>query len=91
MKNLALLLFLFIASFVFSQQVEYVDFKTAKADLKIKPLGREVAGTIIYEFDVIKDIDSIYIDANDFIHIEALFNEKIYHDYNRITYEFCSW
>ncbi|GAA4898308.1 M1 family metallopeptidase [Flaviramulus aquimarinus] len=82
MKNLMLLLFLCISSFVFAQQTEYVDFKTAKADLKIMPFGKEIKGTVIYEFEILKDIDSIFIDANNFIHLEALFSEKIYHDYN---------
>lgn len=61
------LLFLFFFNFVFfgiSQQTECIDFKTAKADIRFNDLTSEdVEGTITYEFEVIKDIDSLYLDA----------------------------
>ncbi|MEP1486903.1 MAG: M1 family metallopeptidase [Algibacter sp.] len=82
MKNVFLFLFLFSISIGVSQQVEFVDFKSGKADLSFKPNGKEVGGHITYTFDILKDIDSVYIDAKNFIHIEYLFNENIYHEYD---------
>ena len=64
MKNIVLVLFLFTASLGFSQQAEYVDFKTAKAHIVFGDLSKkEVTGTITYEFEILKAVDSIFIDA----------------------------
>lgn len=61
MKNIWLLLSFSV--FGFAQQVDYVDFKHANVDISIDPEDKQVSGSVIYEFEVIKDIDSIYIDA----------------------------
>ncbi|MDD7887676.1 M1 family metallopeptidase [Flavivirga sp. 57AJ16] len=67
MKLKLLPFFLCIVSIVASQQMDYVDFKTAKADIAFgNLLEKEVLGTVSYEFEIIKDIDSIYIDAKAF-------------------------
>ena len=45
--------FLFIISFGFSQQVDYVDFKTGKANISFGDLTKkEVSGTISYTFEI---------------------------------------
>lgn len=75
------LFFIFFFNFVFlgiSQQTEFVDFKKAKADIVFGDLSKkEVAGIISYEFEILKDIDSIFIDANNFQEIEYILNGNI--------------
>jgi aminopeptidase N len=47
-----------------AQQADYVDFKRAKADIIFSDLReKEVSGTVTYEFEILKDTDSIYLDA----------------------------
>lgn len=49
--------------FLFSQQVDYVNFKKADANIQINPFEKEVSGTITYTFEILKNTDSIFIDA----------------------------
>jgi aminopeptidase N len=64
MKLISLYLFLFISILSYSQQVDFVDFKTAKANINFNDLiKKELVGTVSYEFEILKDIDSVYIDA----------------------------
>ncbi|TGV04049.1 M1 family metallopeptidase [Flavivirga rizhaonensis] len=77
MKYLFFILLLFIGFFSESQQVGYVDFKMAKVDVIFGDLlKREISGAILYEFKVLKDIDSIYIDARSFEEIEYILDGK---------------
>ncbi len=67
MKNLALLFFLFVTCFISSQQADYVDFKRAKVELVFKDLSKkEIKGLVTYEFEILKDSDSIFVDARNF-------------------------
>ncbi|WP_223548502.1 M1 family metallopeptidase [Aestuariivivens sp. NBU2969] len=49
----------------FAQQTEYVDFKTAKADIGFDVSQNKVYGEVSYVFNILNDIDSIYLDAVD--------------------------
>tara|TARA_R110002050_G_scaffold24083_3_gene64350 strand:+ start:133027 stop:134982 length:1956 start_codon:yes stop_codon:yes gene_type:complete len=78
-----ILFFLFITCFGFSQQTEYVDFKTAKADIVFGDLTqKEVSGIISYEFKILKDVDSVFIDAINFNEIryklDGQFEDSLY-------------
>lgn len=70
------------ANALLAQQTNYVDFKTAKAKITINSKEKQVGGHITYTLEILKDIDSIYLDAQNFKHIEALLDEQIYHNYN---------
>jgi len=75
--KLALLFLFFIGSYGFSQQTDYVDFKTAKAEIVFGDLKKkEVRGLISYEFEILKDADSIYIDAKGFSQIKYKLNNQ---------------
>lgn len=77
MKKIVVLLILIFGVFGFSQQTAYVDFKTAKVDLVFGDLiKKEVSGQVSYEFEILKDTDSIYIDARNFEQISYKLNEK---------------
>ncbi|MCF7569459.1 M1 family metallopeptidase [Sabulilitoribacter arenilitoris] len=78
MKILVLLFLLFLSFFGFSQQTEYVDFKTAEADIIFSNLvKKEIKGLIIYQFKILKNVDSIFIDANNFNEIEYILDGNI--------------
>lgn len=46
-----------------SQQTDYVDFKKLKAEIKIIPDSSKVVGYLTFNFDVLKDVDSVFIDT----------------------------
>lgn len=56
-------IFLFITSFVFAQQTQYVDFKSASGQLTLNAKEKSISGSVDYSFTVLKPIDTIKIDA----------------------------
>ncbi|WP_158851239.1 M1 family metallopeptidase [Algibacter sp. L1A34] len=81
--RLSLLVFIFIWNFSFGQQTEYVDFTTAKADILFGDLlKKEVEGKIVYQFEILKNTDSIFIDARNFKNIsyvlDSQFSDSLY-------------
>lgn len=56
-------LFLFISTFAFAQQTQFVDFKSVLGKIAINPTEKIVSGDVIYDFEVLKPIDTIKIDA----------------------------
>ncbi|WP_157206495.1 M1 family metallopeptidase [Mariniflexile maritimum] len=63
MNRFFVILSFFVASHLQAQQTDYVDFKTAKAQLSIVPEKQAVSGFIEYEFKILKPVDSVFIDA----------------------------
>ncbi len=74
------LLLLFITSEIFGQknevlnQTDVVDFKNASATISIHPERSSVEGTVEYSFDVLKETDSIFIDAENMNFSKVLLN-----------------
>ena len=58
-----LLVFLLLSTFSFAQQIQKVDFKTAKGNIVINPKEKKVFGSVRYVFTVKETIDTIKIDA----------------------------
>lgn len=56
-------IFLFLSTFSFAQQTKSVDFKTVLGNIVINPTEKTVSGTVTYDFEVIKPLDTIKIDA----------------------------
>lgn len=69
-------IFLFLTSFIFAQQTQSVDFKTAKGQLFINPKDKTIAGTITYHFNVLQPIDTIKIDAQNMQFTNVKLNDK---------------
>lgn len=67
MRYLFILFFSFSFSSAEAQQTEYVDFKTAEAEVYVDLDKEEIRGSIIYTFDVLKEVDSIYLDVKNII------------------------
>ncbi|OXG06938.1 aminopeptidase N [Flavobacterium araucananum] len=63
---------LFFTSFVFAQQTQFVDFKSVNGQLKLNAAQKLVSGTVDYQFEVLKPIDTIKIDAKnmEFSHVQ---------------------
>jgi len=90
MKALLLLVFLHINLNIYSQdnvkleQIQTVDFKTTAAEIAILPETNTVKGKMIYSLEVIKNTDSIYIDAQNMEFENVLLNgEKVNYYYNK--------
>ncbi|WP_396175837.1 M1 family metallopeptidase [Flavobacterium sp.] len=56
-------IFLFLFTFSFAQQSTKVDFKTMNATLAPNATDKSISGEVNYEFEVLKAIDTIAIDA----------------------------
>lgn len=65
-----------LGGFVFSQQTEYVDFKKGKANLYVDLEKNEVLGSVEYTFDILKETDSINIDAHNIIFDYVRINDE---------------
>ncbi len=81
MKRIILLLW-FCATSLLAQQTDYVDFKTAKAEVSLNPSVGLVYGEINYTFEVLKSIDSIYFDTKDYFHVVGFFENENYFGQN---------
>ena len=67
----------FCVSFSFAQQIEVVDFKTAKIDVSVNPYQKTIKGNVNYTFDMLQKTDSIYLDNRKGVHpITILLNNK---------------
>lgn len=63
---------LFITSFVFAQQTQFVDFKSVTGQLILNAKEKSVSGSVDYQFEVLKPLDTIKIDAKnmEFSHVQ---------------------
>ncbi|HZW62955.1 MAG TPA: M1 family metallopeptidase [Flavobacteriaceae bacterium] len=81
------MLFLYSA-ILYAQQTDVIDVKKGSARIAISPEDKTVSGLIAYKFEVLKPIDSIYIDARNMEFSVVFFNngpvETIY-DGNQLT------
>ena len=57
-------------------QINSIDFKKAEAEVRVFPKEKRVSGTIKYNFQILKSIDSFYVDARNMNFDKILLNEK---------------
>ncbi len=69
-------LFFFISTFTFAQQTQFVDFKSVLGKITINPIEKIVSGDVDYDFDVLKSIDTIKIDAQNMEFSDLKLNGK---------------
>lgn len=62
MKNI-LFFFCLGINVLMAQQAHLVDFKTAQVNVSFVPDSAKVKGNVVYEFNILKSIDSVYLDA----------------------------
>lgn len=70
-------LLLFLSTISFAQQTQFVDFKSVLGQISINPTDKSVSGLVNYEFEVLKSIDTIKIDAQNMIVSDLIMNGKI--------------
>ena len=71
-------IFLLIFSFSFAQQNSKVDFKTMNARLVPNTTDKSISGEVNYQFEVLKAIDTIAIDAIKMDFTNVKINGKTY-------------
>ena len=74
--------FLFISTFTFAQQTQFVDFKSVLGKIVINPTDKTISGDVNYDFVVLKTIDTIKIDAQNMEFSDLKLNEKSINHYN---------
>lgn len=67
---------LFISTFTFAQQSQFVDFKSVLGKIAINPVTKSISGDVDYDFMVLKPIDTIKIDAQNMEFSELKINGK---------------
>ncbi len=78
MKIKLVFILLFATLFSFSQQTDYVDFKKAEVRVDLRNLfEKRISGKVTYEFEILNDVDSIFIDAKNFESIQYTLDNKI--------------
>jgi aminopeptidase N len=75
-------LLLLISSFTFGQQTQFVDFKSVFGKINIDPETKTIYGNVTYEFQVLKPIDTLKIDAQNMIISDLKLNGKIINYFN---------
>ena len=63
MRYYLLLLFTFFSCLVSAQQTDVVDFKRAEVNITVQTEDKSIFGLVTYYFNVLKAIDSFYVDA----------------------------
>ncbi|RED27054.1 aminopeptidase N [Flavobacterium cutihirudinis] len=69
-------IFFLITSFAFAQQTQFVDFKTVSGQLTLNAKEKTVSGNVEYDFVVLKQIDTIKIDAKNMEFSNVQINNK---------------
>ncbi|MBU2946341.1 M1 family metallopeptidase [Zobellia uliginosa] len=65
MRNLFALFFFFSICSCFGQHQDKVDFIQADVFIEPIPLNKEIKGGVIYRFDILQNVDSVFLDAKD--------------------------
>ncbi|WP_426430046.1 M1 family metallopeptidase [Winogradskyella sp. HB-48] len=66
MKRILIVFLLFISVFSYAQQTDYVDFLKCEALIHFKPDSSKVYAEGKYILKILKDVDSVFLDAKDF-------------------------
>ncbi|GGF15925.1 M1 family metallopeptidase [Flavobacterium limi] len=67
---------LFFTAFIFAQQTQFVDFKSVSGQLKLNTKEKSVSGLVNYQFQVLKPVDTIKIDAKNMEFSNVTMNQK---------------
>jgi aminopeptidase N len=71
---------LLFTTFVFAQQTQFVDFKSVSGQLTVNAKEKLISGLVDYQFEVLKPIDTIKLDAKnmEFSHIQIDNKEVVF-------------
>ena len=71
-----LLLLVVSSARMFSQHQDKVDFTKAKVSIQIYPESRQITGKVTYDFEVLANVDSVFIDAQNMDFQSVRLNKK---------------
>ncbi|MGE8343930.1 MAG: M1 family aminopeptidase [Flavobacterium sp.] len=69
-------IFLLFTGFLFAQQTQYADFKSVSGQLSLNSKEKTVSGAVDFQFEVLKDCDTISLDAKNMEFSNVKINEK---------------
>ncbi|MBZ4035207.1 M1 family metallopeptidase [Flavobacterium sp. 17A] len=69
-------IFLLFTGFLFAQQTQNVDFKSVSGRLTLNSKEKTIAGAVDFQFEVLKDCDTISLDAKNMEFSNVQVNEK---------------
>jgi aminopeptidase N len=69
-------IFLLFTSFLFAQQTQYVDFKSVSGKLSFNTKDKLISGAVAFQFEVLKDCDTISLDAKNMGFSNVKINDK---------------
>ena len=55
--------FYFLCSFLAAQHQDKVDFTIANISITPLPVEKKIKGTVVYDFHILKNVDSVFLDA----------------------------
>ena len=67
---------MFCSVTIFGQQYKNVDFKSGVGKITVDPIKKQVSGKVLYDFNVLKMVDTIYIDAQNMTFENVYINNK---------------
>lgn len=76
MKYFISFVLLFFSANMIAQQTKYVDFKTANIHISINPVEGFVSGRVVYTFDILQPLDSIFINSRNLSYKAISMNKK---------------
>ncbi|MBJ2124274.1 M1 family metallopeptidase [Flavobacterium sp. IB48] len=69
-------IFLLFTTFLFAQQTQFVDFKSVSGQLSLNSKEKTISGAVDFQFEVLKDCDTISLDAKNMEFSNVKINEK---------------
>jgi len=69
-------IFLLFTGFIFAQQTQNVDFKSVSGQLLLNSKEKTVSGAVDFQFDILKDCDTISLDAKNMEFSNVKINDK---------------
>ncbi|WP_029270133.1 M1 family metallopeptidase [Flavobacterium sp. KJJ] len=69
-------IFLLFTTFIFAQQTQFVDFKSVSGQLSLNAKEKSVSGSVDYQFEILKPIDTIKLDAKNMEFSKVQINDK---------------
>ncbi len=69
-------IFLLFTSFLFAQQTQFVDFKSVSGQLSLNSKEKTISGAVDFQFEVLKDCDTISLDAKNMEFSNVKINEE---------------
>ena len=74
----------FLVGTLVAQRQDKVDFTHADVGISLKPKEKKVEGFVRYSFTILKDVDSVFLDAKNMDIRELMLNgEKVEHGYDK--------